>query len=172
MGLLPEFFMLLGIAAIVQPVSRTGTWLFITQGRSREMFRWGVIGSTIAVLSIVAGLPWGATGVAASYGITDLCVGTPLLFWYIGRKGPVRARDVARTVAPALFAAACSLIALALCRQLLEVFQQVILRLSIAFGITVAVSLIVLATLPTGRSAIRNFSGALLLIKRGRESVA
>jgi O-antigen/teichoic acid export membrane protein len=167
-----RIFMLLGMAAIIQPVSRTGLWLFITQGRSREMFKWGFIGSSIAVVSIVAGLPWGATGVAASYGITDLCLTTPLLFWYIGRKGPVSMRDVTRTIAPIIFAAACSLILLLLCRQWLEGFQHLIVRLSIAFGITVVVSLLVLATMPTGRSAIRNFSGTLLLIKRRRHSIA
>jgi PST family polysaccharide transporter len=164
-------FMLLGMAAIVQPASKTGLWLFITQGRSREMFKWGIIGSTIGVGSIVAGLPWGATGVAASYGITDLCLTTPLLFWYIGRKGPVCTRDLTRTIGPILFASVCSLIVLLLCRPWLEGFQYLIVRLSIAFGITVAVSLIVLAAIPTGRAAIRNFGSTLLLIKRGRKSI-
>jgi O-antigen/teichoic acid export membrane protein len=76
-----RIFMLLGVAAIIQPVTRTVLWLFTTQGRSREILRWGVMSAAIAVVSIAAGLPWGATGVAASYAVTDLCVATPLLFW-------------------------------------------------------------------------------------------
>jgi O-antigen/teichoic acid export membrane protein len=165
-----RIFMLLGMAAIIQPVTRTILWLFITQGRSREMFKWGIIGSVIAVVSIVAGLPWGATGVAASYAVTDLCISTPLLFWYVGRKGPVRARDIYLTIGPAICAVACSLIVLILCRQWLDVFQHLITRLSIAFAMTVGVSLLVFAAFPAGRLAIRSFKETLLLMmKNARE---
>src|SRR5688572_7725998 len=38
-----RIFMLLGIAAVIQPVSRTCWWLFATQGRARDMFRWSLI---------------------------------------------------------------------------------------------------------------------------------
>jgi len=168
-----RIFMLLGIAAIIQPVSRTVLWLFITQGRSREMFKWGVIGSVIAVGSIVGGLPWGAAGVAASYAITDLCISTPLLFWYVGRKGPVRAGDIYTTIGPAICAASCALIVLLLSRQWLEVFQHLITRLSVALGMTVGVSLLVLAAFPAGRLAIKSFRETLLLLmKRERASPA
>src|SRR5260370_15175597 len=85
-----RIFMFLGIAAIIQPVTKTTWWLFSTQGRTGELFHWGLISGTIAGVSIMAGLPWGATGAAASYAGTDLCVATPLLFWCGGRKGPVR----------------------------------------------------------------------------------
>lgn len=168
-----RIFMLLGMAAIFQPIARSGTWLFITQGRSREMLMWGVIGSSIAVASIVGGLPWGATGVAASYAITDLCIGTPLMFWFIGRKGPVGIRDVYRTIAPAIIAATGSLIVLLLLRQsLISISAYLPARLALALSITTAVSLVVFTILPAGRSAIKSFSLALNFPKRGRESVA
>ena len=164
-------FMLLGIAAIVQPVAKTGTWLLVTQGRSRELLRWGVAGSIIAVVSIVAGLPWGATGVAASYATTDLCVSTPLMFWYIGRSGPVRARDVFVAIGPSLCAAACSLAVLFLARPWLSGFSHAIVRLSIAFALTLAVSLLVFLLLPAGRASIRGLRETISLLRR-RESIA
>jgi O-antigen/teichoic acid export membrane protein len=167
-----RIFMFLGVAAIVQPVTRTALWLFTTQGRAREMFKWGVMGGAIAIVSIVAGLPWGATGVAASYAVTDLCINTPLLLWYAGRKGPVRAGDFYRTIAPAVCASLCSLVVLLVCRPWLAIFEHLLARLSVAFIITVAVSLLVLAALPAGRLAIRNFKETLaLLLKRERESL-
>lgn len=168
-----RIFMLLGMAAIFQPVARSGTWLFITQGRSREMLTWGVIGSSIAVISIVGGLPWGTAGVAASYAITDLCIATPLMFWYIGRKGPVGMRDVYRTIAPAILAATGSLVALLLLRhQISSISGYLPLRLALALCITAAVSLLAFTALPTGRLAMKSLSLALNFPKRGRESVA
>jgi PST family polysaccharide transporter len=167
-----RIFMWLGVAAIIQPVARTGLWLLTTQGRSRELFKWGGISTAIAVVSIVAGLRWGAIGVAVSYAVIDLCISTPLLFWYVGRRGPVRQGDMYRTIAPAAAASACSLIVLFVARPWLEVFQHLSVRLLIAFAMTVAVSFLVFAALPAGRLAMRSSKEMLkLLFKRERESV-
>ena len=159
-----RIFMLLGVAAIVQPVTRTALWLFTTQGRTREIFHWGIIGGGVSIISIIAGLPWGATGVAASYAVTDLLVATPLLFWFVGRKGPVRSRDFYRTIAPAACASVFALGVLFVCRQWLEGFSRLSVRLSIAFAITIVASVLVLAALPAGRLAMRNLKDTLLLL--------
>jgi PST family polysaccharide transporter len=137
------------------------------------MLKWGFIGSGIAVISIVAGLRWGATGVAASYAATDLCISTPLLFWYAGRRGPVRTGDFYRTIAPSVCASLASLAVLLICRPWLEVLPSLSARLTIAFLITVAISFLVFAALPAGRLAMRNLRDMLLLmLKRQRKSVA
>jgi O-antigen/teichoic acid export membrane protein len=165
-----RIFMLLGIAAIIQPVSRTCWWLFATQGRAREMFHWSLISGGIAIVSIIAGLPWGALGVAASYAVTDLLLYTPLLFWYVGRRGAIRASDFYRTIAPSVCASVCALIVLAVSRQWLAMIHPAILRLGIAFAITAVVSLIVFAVLPTGRLAIQNFKEIFLLLLKNKKS--
>jgi PST family polysaccharide transporter len=165
-----RIFMLLGISAVIQPVSRTCWWLFATQGRAREMFHWSLIGGIIAIVSIVAGLPWGAVGVAASYAVTDLCIYTPLLFWFAGRKGAIRAGDFYRTIAPSACASACALALLLVSRQWLALIHPVILRLAIAFAITAIASLIVFAILPAGRIAIQNFKEIFLLLIRNKKS--
>ena len=168
-----RIFMLLGVAAVIQPVTKTVPWLFTTQGRAREMLKWGFIGSGIAVVAIVAGLPWGATGVAASYAATDLCISTPLLFWYVGRRGPVRTGDFYRTIAPSVCASLCSLAVLLICRRWLEILPSLVARLTTAFLITVAVSFLVFSALPAGRLAMRSLKEMLMLmLKRQRESVA
>jgi PST family polysaccharide transporter len=168
-----KIFMLLGIAAIIQPVTKTSWWLFSTQGRTRELFHWGLIGGAVAIVSILAGLPWGATGVAASYAVSDLCIATPLLFWYVGRRGPIRASDFYRTIAPSAAASLCSLALLFSCRPWLNSLVGLIPRLSVAFGLTVGVSLIVFSALPAGRLAMLNLKETLLLLlKRNGESVA
>jgi PST family polysaccharide transporter len=166
-----RIFMLLGIAAMIQPVTKTSWWLFSTQGRTRELFHWGLLGGAIAIVSIVAGLPWGATGVAASYAVADLCVATPLLFWYVGRRGPVRTVDFYRTIAPVSASSVCSLATLFLCRTWLSDVDSLVARLSIALGITVVVSLLVLSVLPTGRLAMRNLKETLLVLLKHNRSL-
>jgi PST family polysaccharide transporter len=165
-------FMLLGIAAIVQPVTKTSWWLFSTQGRSRDLFDWGVISAVIAVGSIIAGLPWGAKGVAATYAISDLCIATPLLFWFVGRRGPVRASHFYHTITPSAAACLCALGAVVATRPWLMMVPWLVGRLSLAFAITLAVALLVFAALPTGRKAMRNLTEVLLLVvKRNPQSL-
>ncbi len=167
-----RIFMMLGLAAIIQPITRSALWLFTTQGRGRELLKWGVIGGAVAVVSIIAGLPWGATGVAAAYAVADLCIATPLLFWYVGRRGPVRTADFYRTIAAPGCAAVCTLAVLVLCRPWLTLFAHLATRLAIAFVITVGVSFLVLAVLPAGREAMRSFKAMLrMLLKRESASV-
>ncbi len=165
-----RIFMLLGIAAVIQPVSRTCWWLFATQGRVRDMFHWSVIGGIIAIASIIAGLPWGAVGVAASYAVTDLLLYTPLLFWFAGRKGAIRTRDFYRTMAPSVCASICALAVLLVSRQWLALIHPAILRLAVAFALTAIVSLAVFAILPAGRLAIQNFKEIFLLLIRNKKS--
>ena len=50
--------------------------------------------------SIVIGLPWGAVGVAASFAFTRVLIVDPLLYWFVGRSGPVRTIDFYKTMAP------------------------------------------------------------------------
>jgi PST family polysaccharide transporter len=168
-----RIFMLLGMTALIQPVTGTCAWLFVTQGRAREKLKWGLMGGAIAIVAIVIGLPWGATGVAASYGAADLFISTPLLFWYVGRRGPVRASDIYWTIAPPACAAVSSLAILIICRPWLKLLAAPGIRLVLALVISFAVSFLVLAALPAGRVGLRNFKEMLLLmLKRPRQSVA
>ncbi|HKO35429.1 MAG TPA: lipopolysaccharide biosynthesis protein [Pyrinomonadaceae bacterium] len=168
-----RIFMLLGIAAVTQPATSSALWLFQTQGRAKEMLRWGFIGSSIAVCSILAGLPWGAGGVALAYALSDLLVATPLLFWYVGRRGPVRTMDFYRTIAPAVVASLGVLAVLLISRQWLESIPNLILRLAVAFAVSVAIAISIFSALPAGRQAMRSLKAMLVMvIKRQRESVA
>lgn len=166
-----RIFMLLGIAALMQPVTRATHWLFTTQGRASELFVWGVISALIAVASIVVGLPWGAFGVAAGYAASDLLITTPLLFWFAGRRGPVKTADFYVTVAPSFCAALCSLAVLLTLRPWLAAWTLLVGRLTVAFISTAIVSVAVFAALPAGRLAMQSFKElTLMLFKRQRAS--
>ncbi|WP_373048211.1 lipopolysaccharide biosynthesis protein [Vulgatibacter sp.] len=102
-----RIFAVLGLVGLVQPVSNATSWLLVAQGRGAELLKVGAVNGSLSILSFVAGLRWGAFGVAASYAISGLLVRTPILFWYTGRVGPVRGGELAGVLfAPGLAALA------------------------------------------------------------------
>ena len=87
-------FSAFSIAAIYLPLAGATTWLFTSQGRGNEIFHTSIITASISLISILAGLPFGPSGVALSYSITGLLLRMPILFHFAGRKGSVRKRDL------------------------------------------------------------------------------
>ncbi len=160
-------FTWLGVAALVQPAANTTGWLFISQERGRDMFRWGLMGTAISVAAIVAGLPWGAVGVAAAYAISDILLKTPLLFWWVGRSGPVTAGDLYRSLATPGLAALATLGSIVVLRTYTTIANPAAgLGLSLLAGI--GASLVVLWLTPGGRAALRDMRhfGSLLGARR------
>ena len=160
----------MGIAALFQPVMSTAGWLLVSQGRVREMLRWSLINAPISILSIVAGLPWGVAGVAASWALGRIFVANPLLFWFVGRKGPVRTRDFYRLLAPFTLASLFSLATCIAFRRFVPITNPVLGFL--VCGVVVGVStLLVLAVMPAGRKALVDIKSSLTLLRPERASV-
>jgi O-antigen/teichoic acid export membrane protein len=154
----------LGIAALLQPVLNTMGWLFLSQGRAREMFHWSLINAPISIVSIVCGLPWGAVGVAASYSLTRVIVVNPLMYWFVGRSGPVRTRDLYGQVVPFILASTAALLACLAFRQLVSL-NGVLVNIA-ASGIIIAVTTLgFLLLFPTGRRALLDVKYLLLFLK-------
>jgi O-antigen/teichoic acid export membrane protein len=161
-----RIFMWLGLSGLIEPFSYTVIWLFVTQGRARQQFRWGLVSATLIVGAIVCGLPWGAVGVAAAYGLTSLCVRMPLLFWFAGREGAVRTSDLVRTLAPFAGAACISLACLFGFRYLVPDLRP-LSGIIVATGLTASTWIATLAVLPAGRSALTDLRQLpALLMKR------
>lgn len=163
-----RIFAVLGIAALVQPITNTTGWLFITQGRTRHMFQWGLVGSTLIVISIVVGLPWGTLGVATSYSLVFVGVVTPLLFYFVGRSGPVRAADFYVTAAPAFCASLAVLAAVFLFRRWVAVSSP-LAGVAAASVIALVSALAVLCALPAGRKALRDAREMTAIVLRRKE---
>jgi O-antigen/teichoic acid export membrane protein len=146
-----QIFALLGIAALTQPVTTSTGWLYVSQGRGRDMFVWGVVASTITAFGIVLGLPWGASGVAACYTLSNVVM-IPLLCWFVGRKGPVQARDIYRATAAPAGVSLCVLAGLLIVRPLITNLGP-FLRLACGLTAAGAIMAVALPTLPAGRQA-------------------
>lgn len=159
----------MGVAALFQPVMATAGWLLVSQGRVRDMLQWSVINAPISILSIVVGLPWGLAGVAMSWALGRIFVANPLLFWFVGRKGPVRTTDFYRLLAPFTLASLFSLAACLVFRRVVPITNPVLGCL--ACGVVVAIStLVVLALMPAGRKALVDIKSSIHLLRPGKAS--
>lgn len=158
-----RIFVFMGVAGLFQPVASTGGWLLVSQGRVRDMLRWALINAPISVLSIVAGLPWGVVGVAASFSLGRILIAHPLLYWFVGRSGPVRMGDFYRLLAPFTGASVCSLLACIVFRRFVEVPNPFVGF--VACGIIVAITTpLFLALMPAGRKALVDIKNSMLLL--------
>jgi PST family polysaccharide transporter len=141
----------------------TGGWLLVSQGRVRDMLRWSLINAPISIVAILAGLPWGVVGVAASYSIGRLLVANPLLFWFVGRKGPVRMSDFYRLLAPFTGASICGLLMCLAFRRFVVIGNPVVGF--VACGVIMAISMpLFLAIMPAGRKALADIKNSMLLL--------
>jgi O-antigen/teichoic acid export membrane protein len=166
-----KIFVLLGITGLFQPIANTTGWLLISQGRTNHMLQWGFMSGPIIMASIVAGLPWGAVGVAASYAFTRVFIVDPLLYWFVGRKGPVRTIDFYKTIAPFVVASVCALLASLAFRRWSGVSGG-LLTISICGLITGATTLVTLALIPAGRKALYDVKNSSLLLMSKRQGVS
>jgi PST family polysaccharide transporter len=101
----------LAIAGFLQPLVNTLGWLYISQGRSRDLMKWGLVSSALIVASFVIGISWGPLGVARAYALMIGIVIAPFAIWFAGSKGAVSRVDLARECAYALAVAAPTVMA-------------------------------------------------------------
>ncbi len=144
-------FMWLGFSALIQPMSATTGWLFITQHRTDEFAAWGVFVAITCIGAFVCGLSWGAVGVAAAYTLSEIFIRLPVVLWLVGRKGPVGTRHLFALAWPNIVAngvAAGVLLLLPLDIGLAPV-PDLLIRLVVAYLVCWSV----LALFPAGRTA-------------------
>jgi O-antigen/teichoic acid export membrane protein len=84
----------LALVALYYPVAGASMWLLTTQRRNRDILASGIAISAITLVSFVAGLRFGAVGVALSFSAFGLLVRLPVQYFIVGRVGPVRAFDL------------------------------------------------------------------------------
>jgi PST family polysaccharide transporter len=170
-GYTARIFIFMGVAGLFQPVLSTGGWLLVSQGRVRDMLRWSLINAPISILSIIAGLPWGVAGVAASWSLGRILIANPLLYWFVGRSGPVRMSDFYRLLAPFTGASLFSLVACLVFRRFVFIANPLVGF--VACGIIVAITTpLVLALMPAGRKALADIKNSIVLLRPNKGAVA
>lgn len=152
LGVAP-IFAWLGIAGLMQPVSSTTGWIFICQGKTGTMFRWGVYSALTTVLSFAAGLKWGAVGVAAAYAISGYALRLPVLAVMIGRAGPVTALDFLMVQGLLIIAAAVTWLAYDHLPAALIAQSNIVAAITAA-ALSYAVALAFMVAVPQSRRAL------------------
>lgn len=160
-----------GVAGLVQPLLNTGGWLLVTQGRSQHMLYWSMMSAPVSVLSILVGIPWGAGGVAASYSLTRLLIVSPLMYWFVGRTGPVCTADFYRLMAPFGIASTVG-IAACLAFRMVVVVHNPLVGLVICALIVFGTTLSCLWWIPAGRSALLDVKRSMALLKPVTKNVS
>jgi PST family polysaccharide transporter len=85
------FFRGFSLIALSLSMHVPATWLFLSQGRGRDLLQNNLILSFFTVVMFVAGLPWGPVGVVTALAIGSALVRLPILYYLVGRCGPVDA---------------------------------------------------------------------------------
>ncbi|WP_281024370.1 lipopolysaccharide biosynthesis protein [Microvirga calopogonii] len=135
-------FAWLGIAALHQTFTSTLGWLFISQGRMRDLGIVGIVASTSTIVSFAVGLPWGPLGVAIAYVVSDYVFRLPFIWYMAGRAGHVSIADIHRTVLPHVTGLVVSACTLMLGKEFLH--TPSIIELGGALAVTYAINLAVL----------------------------
>ncbi len=110
-------FQALAMAGLLQAVNSASNWLFVTQRRSGEYTRWGIFNAVTCVIAFAIGLPYGAFGVATAYAISEY-IRTPILWWYVTRRGPVKLMEIIRAILPQTLSSAASCVIVLIIRHI------------------------------------------------------
>ncbi|MGC4025517.1 MAG: lipopolysaccharide biosynthesis protein [Mesorhizobium sp.] len=146
-----DIFFALGFAGLLQPLNNPAGWLFISQGRSSDFMRWGIITAATSVLAFVIGLPYGAVGVAVAYAISEY-LRTPFLWLYIGKMGPLRAGHIFRVAMPFVLGAHLALVIVWYARPMLA--EQPLAALAGGAVLSYVVVVVVASAFAAGRETL------------------
>lgn len=162
-------FRWLAIAGVIQPISNSTSWLFLSQERADAMLRFSMIAAPITVLAFVVGLPWGAVGVAAAYAILGYVFQFPFLLWWLGRNDLIDSRrltwEIVRTLPLVALVIAANLALVACMPEATPV-----VGVALCVGLTCVVWGATIIATAYGREVIADFRWVSSGLKRGPRS--
>jgi PST family polysaccharide transporter len=168
-------FAWLTLAALHRPVSNSMDMLFISQGRTRDYLIWSVFSTATSLAAFIVGLRWGAVGVAAAFGLSDILLRMPVLWWWVTRRGPIRMIDLYANAAP--FMAAAAVVFVLLTAVQLWTFPSAFIQLAASAVIAYVAGWGTVASFKRGRATMADTIGLVRtelprLLRRGKPNAA
>lgn len=146
-------FAWLGLNALTQPINALTTTTWVARGHGGAMLRWGIVHNLLIVTAIVAGLPWGAVGVAASYAISGLLLRVPYFYWCVSRNNVFSLTDLLGRTGPHYLIAGVIYAALWALRHELGTVRPIV-GLAITLPLAVALWAAITLALPGPRKCL------------------
>lgn len=157
-------------ASLLAPAGAAATWLFVSQGRTSQMLRYGLVGQLLTVLSLVLGLPWGPVGVALAGAIFSAPI-HGVTVWGATRAGPVRLAQFLKMLLPiALAIVASAGLVYAVARQLGELSLHPVIALLIGLATAYAGTAMALCASPSGRRIVRDAIRAVQMVMQAQRA--
>ena len=162
---------ILAILISTEAVYGCVNWLFISQGRGGQLFRYGIFDATSRVVAVLIGFSGGILGIATALALLAIFVRLPVQIWYACRQGPVGQSHVYAMLAPLLGAAAAGLAAVQAVRAAYPA-DLAAMTIGIAAAVLAAAMLLVLVLLPSGRRTLLDVGQGIemLVLRRGRSA--
>ncbi|WP_185973521.1 lipopolysaccharide biosynthesis protein [Ferrovibrio terrae] len=140
------------VAAITLPATMAVALLYLSQNRSGDMLRAGLADTAAVATAILAGLSFGAVGIAVAYAVANLTLRLPLAIWIGGRQGPVNRRDLAAALLPSLATAAAVAGSVAALRHTgWLVAAEPLAGLALSLGVALPVAFAIFLAIPRSR---------------------
>lgn len=154
-------------ASLLAPAGTAASWLFVSQGRTHEMLRYGLVGQLLSVLSLLLGLPWGPVGVAMASAIVSVPI-HGLTLWGATRKGPVSLPHFFDMLFPIGLSIAVSAAVVSVAsRELQHLSLHPLIALGIGLTAAYSGAAAALCVTRSGRRIIRNALRAAELMRAG-----
>ncbi|MBN1909745.1 MAG: lipopolysaccharide biosynthesis protein [Pirellulales bacterium] len=143
-------FLALAPAAFVGTLNVSSGWIFVPSGRTDRQLRCTFIGSAVTILAFIAGLPWGALGMAIAYSGATVAM-RPLQLAYACHGSPVRMRDLGAAIVRPATASLLAGVALETIARLPHWPDVLPWRIAAGIGIYTIFYLFLSALLPGGK---------------------
>jgi len=150
-----DIFKILAIAALMQPVASTVGMVLISTGRTRLYLIMGAINAIVISFSFLAGLHWGAKGVATGYAVANYLIMLPQLF-YTFKDTSINIQNFFYSVFKPLFA---SLVMGGGCFLLVRLIGNinVVVTLAISSLVSSLIYLLIFAIFPSGMKNLHDY---------------
>lgn len=99
---------IIALRGIFQVVEGSQGWLHLSVGRADRWRNWGIVSAAVQIVAVLAGLPFGAKGVAVAVVVASLLIALPSIV-YAGRPIGIGAALVVRAVGTQLIGAISAL---------------------------------------------------------------
>ena len=150
-----DFFRVLGPAAFIGSFNVATGWVYISLGRTRRQFVWGIIGSAFTVTAYAVGMRWGASGVAGALSASFVILRIPsIVYCFSGTH--LRMRDLVEAIWRPTVASLGAGAALFWLLPVIGVTSSRVGQLAIDFVLYVILYILLWVVLPGGLQSARD----------------